>query len=106
MLFLSRSDPLVPKFPPFMLGVLEVVNSSTESLKCVCTRNEQESEALAQNRTNRIQRFGKPEGPVLSVPTVVRGTVGFGENVLLPFKWHLTRGRDKIHDNSRSCGSG
>jgi hypothetical protein len=36
-LFLSRSDPLLPEFPPFMLYVLEVVNSPTELAKCVCT---------------------------------------------------------------------
>jgi hypothetical protein len=35
MLFLSRSDPLVSEFPPFMLDVSEVVNSPEESSKCV-----------------------------------------------------------------------
>jgi hypothetical protein len=47
MLFLSRSDPLVLEFPPFMLDMLEVVDSLAESLKCVYTQNEQESEAPA-----------------------------------------------------------
>jgi hypothetical protein len=31
MLPLSRSDPLLPEFPPFMLDVLKVVDSSAES---------------------------------------------------------------------------
>jgi hypothetical protein len=34
---LSRSDPLLSKFPPFMLDVLEVVDSPAESPKCVHT---------------------------------------------------------------------
>jgi hypothetical protein len=37
MLFLSKSDPLVLKFLPFKLDVLEVVDSRAESRKCVCT---------------------------------------------------------------------
>jgi hypothetical protein len=41
----------------------------------------------------------------LLLETAVRSTIGFGEGVLLPTMWHLTRGRDKIHDNPRSCGS-
>jgi hypothetical protein len=53
MLFLSRSDPLLPEFPPFMLDMLEVVDYPVELPKCVYTQNEQESEALAQKRTNR-----------------------------------------------------
>jgi hypothetical protein len=40
-----------------MLDVHEVVDSPTESPKCVRTRNEQEPEALAQNRANRIIQF-------------------------------------------------
>jgi hypothetical protein len=35
MLPLSRSDPLLQEFPPFMLDVLEVVDSPVESPKCV-----------------------------------------------------------------------
>jgi hypothetical protein len=35
MLPLSRSNPLLPEFPPFMLDVLEVVGSLAESPKCV-----------------------------------------------------------------------
>jgi hypothetical protein len=34
---LSRSDPLLSEFPPFMLNVLEVVDSPAESPKCVHT---------------------------------------------------------------------
>jgi hypothetical protein len=49
---------------------------------------------------------GKPEGPVSLALAAVEGTVGSGEGILLPAKWHLTRGRDKIHDNSMSCGGG
>jgi hypothetical protein len=37
MLLLSRSDPLWLGFPPFMLDVLEVVDSLVESLKCIAT---------------------------------------------------------------------
>jgi hypothetical protein len=35
MLPLSRLDPLLPEFSPFMLDVLEVVDFSAESPKCV-----------------------------------------------------------------------
>jgi hypothetical protein len=37
MLPLSRSNPLWPEFSPFMLDVLEVVDSPAESLKYVRT---------------------------------------------------------------------
>jgi hypothetical protein len=37
-------------------------------------------------------RFGKPEAKVSLGPAAVRGTVSTGESVLLPIKWHLTRG--------------
>jgi hypothetical protein len=89
-----------------MLDILEVVDYRVESPKYVCTRNEQEPKAPAQNRANRILRFGKLEGLVSSVLAVVRGTVSSSEGVLLLTKWRLTRVRDKIHDNSRSCGGG
>jgi hypothetical protein len=39
MLPLSRSNQLLLEFPPFMLDVLEVVDSPVESPKCVRTRN-------------------------------------------------------------------
>jgi hypothetical protein len=51
-------------------------------------------------------QFGKPDCPVSSALAAVKGTVGSGEGVLFPVKWHLTRKEDKIHDNSRSCGTG
>jgi hypothetical protein len=89
-LFLSRLDLLLSKFPPFILDVFEVVNSPAELQKCVCTQNEQEMEALAQNWANRIVRFGKPDSPVLSAPPVIKGTVGSSEDVLLSTKWCLT----------------
>jgi hypothetical protein len=73
---LSRSDPLLPEFPPFMLHVLEVVTSPTESPKCVSTRNEQEPKASARKKKNQIVWFGEPDGPVLSILTTVRGTTG------------------------------
>jgi hypothetical protein len=75
----------------FMLDVLDVVNSPAESAKCVHTRNEQESEAPAQNWVNRIVRSCKLDSSVASAPTTVRGTVGSSEGVL-PAKWRLTRG--------------
>jgi hypothetical protein len=53
MLPLSRSDPLWPEFPPFMLDMLEVVNSPARSPKYVYTRIGQESKAPVQNRENR-----------------------------------------------------
>jgi hypothetical protein len=59
MLFLSRLDPLVLEFPPFMIDVYEVVDSLAESSKYVCTRIRQEPEASVQNRKNRTLRFGK-----------------------------------------------
>jgi hypothetical protein len=37
---LPRLNPLLPEFPPFMLDVLEVVNSPAQSPKCVATQNE------------------------------------------------------------------
>jgi hypothetical protein len=49
MLPLLWSDPFLPEFPPFMLDVLELVDSPVESPKCVCTQNKQELEAPAQN---------------------------------------------------------
>jgi hypothetical protein len=54
MLPLSRSDSLLPEFPPSMFDVLEFVDSPVESRKCVRTRNEQELKAPAQNWANRI----------------------------------------------------
>jgi hypothetical protein len=101
MLFLSRSYLLVLKFPPFMLDVLEIVDFLAESPKCVCTRNKQVPETLARNRVNHIVRSDKPDNPISSIPVVVRGTIGSVEGVLLPAKWCMTSGRDKIHD---SCG--
>jgi hypothetical protein len=70
------SDPLLPKFSPFMLDVLEVVNSPVESPKCVRTQNEHELKALAQNCKNRTVQFGKPDVLVLSEPTSVWYTAG------------------------------
>jgi hypothetical protein len=60
-------------FPPFMLNVLELVNSPAEPSKCVVTRIKQEPEAPAQNRKNQTVRFGKPDGLVLSIPMAGRG---------------------------------
>jgi hypothetical protein len=37
MLFLLKSDSLLPEFPPFMLDVLEVLDSPVELPKCVAT---------------------------------------------------------------------
>jgi hypothetical protein len=39
-------------------------------------------------------------------PVAVRDTVSSGEEIHFLAKWHLTRKKNKIHDNSRSCGSG
>jgi hypothetical protein len=46
-----------------------------------------------QTRTrSSCSKQGKLEGPVSSGPAAVRGTVDSDEGVLLPAKWHLTRG--------------
>jgi hypothetical protein len=66
----------LPEFPPFMLHVLEVVDSPVELPKCVRTQNEQEPKALARKNKNQIVGFGKPDGPILSILTAVRGTAG------------------------------
>jgi hypothetical protein len=76
MLLLSRSDPLVLEFSPFMLDVREVVDSPAESPKCVCTWIGQELEAPVQNKRNRIVWFQELDTLVLSRPAVVRGAVG------------------------------
>jgi hypothetical protein len=73
MLPLSRLDLLLSEFPLFIFDVLEVVDSPAESPKCVATRIEQEPEAPNQNCRNRTARFGKSDGPVLSI-LAVRGT--------------------------------
>jgi hypothetical protein len=81
--FLSRSDPVVPELPFFMLDMCKVVDSPVESPKCVDTRIKQVLKTPAQNRKNRILRFGKLEGPVLSILTAVRGTTRINERLLL-----------------------
>jgi hypothetical protein len=54
MLPLLRSDPLWSEFPPFMLDMLEVVESPAESSKCAVTRIEHKLKASAQNSRNWI----------------------------------------------------
>jgi hypothetical protein len=76
MLFLSRSDPLILEFPPILLDMHEVVDSSEESPKCVCTRIGREPEALVQNGRNRIVRFQELDTLVLSRPAAVKGNIG------------------------------
>jgi hypothetical protein len=76
MLPLSRSNPLLPEFPHFMLDVLELVDYRAEFPKCVDAQNEQRPDAPAQNYKNWIIRFGKLEGPVLLGPMIVRGVTG------------------------------
>jgi hypothetical protein len=41
-----------------------------------CTEIRHEPEAPVQNRKNWTVRFGKPDGPVLSIPIAVSGTTG------------------------------
>jgi hypothetical protein len=52
MLPLSRKDSLWLEFRPFMLDVLEVVDSPVKSPKCVATQIGQESEVPARNMKN------------------------------------------------------
>jgi hypothetical protein len=92
MLPLSRSDPLLPEFPPFMLDVFEVVDSPAESPKCVRTRNEQRPEALARSYRNRTIWFGKLEGLILSGPMTVRDAIGLRRGAPPPAKQHLDGG--------------
>jgi hypothetical protein len=63
---LVEVDQLLPEFSPFMLDVLEVIDSPAESTKCVHTRNEQEPEAWSGfvgfdgNQGHRQLRQGRP----------------------------------------------
>jgi hypothetical protein len=86
MLPLSRSNPLLPEFPPFILDMLEVVDSPVKSSKYVHTYNEQESKAHTQNRVNQTVQFSELDDLVSSAPTIVRSTVGSNESVILPVK--------------------
>jgi hypothetical protein len=76
MLPMLRLDSLCLNFPPFMLDVLEVVDSPAELLKCVATRIEHEPEAPDRNSRNRTTWFLELDSPVLSRPAAVRGTAG------------------------------
>jgi hypothetical protein len=82
-----------------MLDVLEVVDFLAESSKCVATWNDQEPKAYAQNYENRIVRFGKSDGPVLSIPTAVRGATDtwwvsfFSDQVIS--EWKISENNDK-----------
>jgi hypothetical protein len=76
MLPLSRTDSLLPEFPPFMFDVLEVVDCPAELPKCVATQIVQEPKARGRNCRNRTIRIGKPNCPVLSILTVISGTAG------------------------------
>jgi hypothetical protein len=86
--------------------MVEVVNSLVESPKCVAHESNGEMEALAQNYRNQILRFGKPERSVLSGSIADKGTVDSDEDILLPAKWHLTRGRARTTTNPRGCSGG
>jgi hypothetical protein len=99
MLFLSRSNPLTSKLPFFMLDVRKVVDSPTESLKCVGIRIEQVPEAPAQNSRNRIVWFGKSNGPVLSGHTTVKGTAELLRGCFFSDQAMSGRKIAKNHDN-------
>jgi hypothetical protein len=88
-----------------MLDMFEVVDSPAESPKCVAIRIRQVPEALVQNRKNRTVWFGKPDGPVLSIPMAVRGTAGTRRG---SFSGQATSGRKigKNHDNPRGLSDG
>jgi hypothetical protein len=69
------------------------LNSMTPSHKnfnfeFVATQIEQEPEAPAQNRKNWSVRFGKPDGPILSIPTTV-APPALDEGASPPAKRHL-----------------
>jgi hypothetical protein len=89
------------------LGIPQLVVHTVASISTVNTvnkcshtkRTSAESSCLKQDKSGW---FGKLDGLFSLTPIAVRGTVSSDEDVLLPTKWHLTRG-DKIHDNSRSC---
>jgi hypothetical protein len=83
MLPLSRSNPLLPEFPPFMLDVLELVDSSAESPNCVRTQNKQRPEAPARSCRNWTIWLGKLEGPVLWGRWLSGALPSFDEELLL-----------------------
>jgi hypothetical protein len=106
MLPLSRSDPLLSEFPPFMLDVREVVDSPAESPNVFAREMNKSQKLLLEtgqiglsDLANWMVQFRQHQRQSGAPSTS-------GEGVLLPAKWHLTRGRDKMHDNSRTCGSG
>jgi hypothetical protein len=57
-------------------------------------------------QANWTVRFDKPDGPVSSAPTAVRGTVGSDEGVIFLAEWCLTRGKKMNHDNFGGCSGG
>jgi hypothetical protein len=46
---------------------------------------------LLETWVNQIVRFGKPDCPILSGPTAVRGTTGLRRGAPPLVKWHLDR---------------
>jgi hypothetical protein len=76
MLPLSRLDLLWLEVPPFMLDVLEVIDSPAESPKFVAIQNELRPDAPARNSRTRTIQFQEPDGSVLSGLTAVKGVVG------------------------------
>jgi hypothetical protein len=59
-----------------MVGLAVPCGANGEKWVTIATQNEHELKAPAQNNRNRTIWFGKPNYPVLSRPTAVRGTIG------------------------------
>jgi hypothetical protein len=72
----------------------------------VSSRTGQELEAPAQNRKNRIIRFGKPDGPILLIPTAARGASGTRRGSFSSGQAAYGRKIGKNHNNPRGWGGG
>jgi hypothetical protein len=77
--------------------MVEVVNYSVESPKCVRTRFGSQK-LLLETR--------KPDYPVSLISTTARGTVDVDEEDLPPSKRRLDGGEGRTTINPRGCGSG
>jgi hypothetical protein len=86
---LSRLDPLWPEFPSFILDVLEVVDSPTESPKICCHTNQTGAGSSCSIWENQTVRFGKSDGLILLISTAVRALSTLNEEATPPAKRRL-----------------
>jgi hypothetical protein len=71
---------------------LWAVKKTIVCCELVAAPNVQRLEAPAQNSRNWSVRFQKPDDPILSGPTVVRGATGLRRGAPPPTKWRLNGG--------------